>query len=146
MSVHENGAVCDRCGVSVGNGSPITALVVSDFVDGEVRNYHYCRDRLAPDGTEVAGCARLVVTPEMLTDYQVRNPDAALASAADPELTRAREGRARAAEAAEAAPLADVDGAPADPPETPPVAEVDPLAGVSLPPESPGERKGQGQP
>lgn len=66
---------CDRCGVSVGNGSVQNAAVISDISqtpDGAVpQRFDLCRDRPDPDneGKTIQGCRDRVLTKKALSHF-----------------------------------------------------------------------------
>jgi hypothetical protein len=66
---------CDRCGVSVGNGSVQNTAIVSDIrqtTDGPVpQRFDLCRDRPDPDndGKTIQGCRDRVLTRKALRNH-----------------------------------------------------------------------------
>lgn len=81
MSVRSDGQYhCDRCGVSVGNGSVQNSAVVTDVFqipDGAVPvRFDWCRDRPDPDneGKTIQGCRDRVLTKKALRNYHEMRP------------------------------------------------------------------------
>lgn len=77
MSLLPDGSYeCDRCGVSVGNGSVQECAVITDTDPATgnrtPRQLHLCRDRPDPDNPKktIQGCRDRVLTRKALRHYQ----------------------------------------------------------------------------